>query len=156
MHLTEPNDSILGIIKIDEVLQHKDARVGGSCAHRNNIIFIHRPVRNLEPRHRHPDCFWGVYLYSDGDREFNAEWEVEHGDRWPFITGGGVHPALRRLYHKHQQFEREWPQHADESEMGFYDDLCQQQVDAIESILMEVEGTGDLTGAIDRFPATFL
>ena len=151
----EPYDNSIGPVMISEVLEHEDARVGGNCTHRNNILFICRPVRKLQPRHRSPDCFWGVYLYSDDDREFNASWEVTHGHRWPFIAGGGVHPALRRLYRKYQQFEREWSRHADESEMGFYDDLYQQQVDAIDMILMEAEER-DLMSVIDRFPVPFL
>ena len=54
---------------ISEVLEHEDARVGGNCADRDNLLFICRPVRTLPPRHRSPDYFWGVYLYSDGFRE---------------------------------------------------------------------------------------
>ena len=152
----EPDDNIIGPVWSTEVLEHEDARVGGNYAGRNNLLFICRPVRKLQSRHHSPDAFWGVYLYSDDDREFNAKWEDKHGHRWPFIAGGGVHPALRRLYHKYQKFEREWSPHADKSEMGFYDDLCQQQVDSINMIPMEAEETGDLMGVIDRFPVNFL
>ena len=51
----EPDDNILGAVNIDEVLPHKDARVGGNCATSRSIVFIHRSVASL-PEHLHdPD-----------------------------------------------------------------------------------------------------
>jgi hypothetical protein len=151
----EPDDNIIGPVWITEVLEHEDARVGGNCVDRDNLLFICRPVRKLQPHQRSVDAFWGVYLYSDDDREFNTKWEEKHGHRWPFIAGG-VHPALRRLCHQYRQFEREWALHADESDMGFHDYLYQQRMEDIDMILMEAGETGDLRGVIDRFPMTFL
>ena len=150
----EPDDDIIGPVWITEVLG-EDARVGGNCAGRNNLLFMCRPVRKLPPHCRSMDTFWGVYIYSDKDREFNAKWVERHGHHWPYIAGG-VHPALRNLYIQYQQFEQAWAMHADDSDMGFQDFLHQQRMDAIDIILMEARETGDLMGAIDRFPAAFL
>ena len=69
MSHAEPNDNIIGPAMITEVLGHEDAPVGGNCTHRNTILFIYRPVAKMEPGRRRPDCFWGVYLYSDDDCE---------------------------------------------------------------------------------------
>ena len=154
MSVADDDDNIVGPVWITEVLD-EDAKVGGNCVERDRIVFMCRPMRRLPPRCRNMDNFWGVYIYSDGDREFNAEWFEKHGRQWPFIAGG-VHPALRRLYAQYQQFEQVWAMHADDSDMGFQDFLHQQRMDAIDIILMEARETGDLMGAIDRFPAAFL
>jgi len=155
MSHAEPDDNIAGPVKIDEVLGHEDARVGGNCVDRDNLLFICRPVRLLPPHCRSMDAFWGVYIYSDKDREFNTKWFEKHGRQWPYIAGG-VHPALRNLYIQYQQFEQVWARHAYDSDMGFHDYLHQQRLDDIDMILMEAGETGDLRGAIGRFPMTFL
>ena len=150
----EPDDDIIGPVWITEVLD-EDARVGGNCAGRNNLLFMWRPVRKWPPRYRNSDNFWGVYIYSDKGRQFNAKWVEKHGHHWPYI-GGGMHPALRNLCIQHQHFEQAWALHADESDMGLQDYLHQQHMDVLDIVLMEAQETGDLMVVIDRFPAEFL
>ena len=153
MSVADDDDDIVGPVWITEVLD-EDAKVGGNCVEGDRLVFMCRPMRRLPPRCRNMDNFWGVY-YSDGEREFNADWFEKHGRQWPFIAGG-VHPALRRLYAQYQQVEQVWAQHADDSDFGFHEYMHQQRMDAIDIILMEARETGDLMGAIDRFPAAFL
>ena len=153
MSVADDDDNIVGPVWITEVLD-EDAKVGGNCVERDRLVFMCRPMRGLPPRCRNMDNFWGVYIYSDGDREFNAEWFEKHGRQWPFIAGG-VHPALRRLYAQYQQFEQVWAQHADDSDFGFHEYMHQQRLDDIDQILMEAARTGSLREVLERFPMTF-
>ena len=150
----EPDDDIIGPVWITEVLD-EDARVGGNCAGRNNLLFMCRPVRKLPPRCRNMDNFWGVYIYSDGDRGFNANWLEKHGRKWPFVVGG-VHPALRSRYNQYLNFERAWSQHADDSDFGFHEYRHQQRLDDFDQILMEAQRKGSLREVVERFPMSFV
>ena len=131
----EPDDNILGAVNIDEVLPYGDARVGGNCATSRRIVFVHRSVASLPEHLRNPDWFWGVYIYSDGDRQFNAKWEAAHGYQWPFIADKRVHPGLEALYRKYMQFEREWSAHAGVCSSEFHEYLYQQELENIRIFL---------------------
>ena len=152
MSRAEDDDDIIGPAWITEVLD-EDTRVGGNCVDGNRLVFMCRPLRMLPPRCRNMDNFWGVYIYSDGDREFIADWFEKHGRRWPFIAGG-MHPALRRLYDQYEQFEQVWAQHADDSDFGFQEYMHQQRLDDLDMIIMEGARTGNLREILETFPMT--
>jgi len=154
MSPADDDENAMGPVWISEILD-EDTRVGGNCVQNDLLVFMCRPVRLLPPRCRNMDNFWGVYIYSDGDRGFNANWLEKHGRRWPFVVGG-VHPALRSLYNQYLDFERAWSEHADDSDFGFHEYRHQQRLDDFDQILMEAQRTGSLREVVERFPMSFV
>ena len=153
MNMADDEEDTISGVWITEMLPYEDVRVGGNCVQNDRLVFMCRPVRLLEPYYHRVDFFWGVYIYSNGDRQFNAERFEKHGHRWPFIAGG-VHPALRRLYNQYVNFERAWSEHADDSDFGFHEYIYQQRMEEFDMILMEAERTGNLREVVERFPMT--
>lgn len=39
---------------------------------------------------------------------FRAEWRARHGAAWPRVSGIGVHPALRGVSGRYEEFDRAW------------------------------------------------
>ena len=136
MHPAEQGESVIGTIYIEGTLTYEEARVGGQCAHRGNIIFIHRKVTELPQRLHNRDSYWGVNLYSDRERNFAEAWQAKYGCNWPRIAINTVHPALARLLCRYLDFEFEWSGHSGDRAMAFYDFLLRETIETFREAVM--------------------